>query len=120
MVGVCRVYIISYLCMSVSEIGAALPIVTVCYRIPIANPFGTIPSSIAGSGSLQGDTISVYSGNTLLYSYVVGTDSLHQSEAPSLISNSAIDSGVVPFMHHAAYFDYANDTTYWGPLVGTN
>jgi hypothetical protein len=93
---------------------------TVTNDLDSGGVYGTIPSSIAGSGSLQGDTISVYSGNTLLYSYVVGTDSLHQSEAPSLISNSAIDSGVVPFMHHAAYFDYANDTTYWGPLVGTN
>ena len=90
---------------------------TVTNDLDSGGVYGTIPSSIAGSGSLQGDTISVFSGNTLLYSYVVGTDSLQQSEAPSLISDSAIDSGVVPFMHHAAYFDYANDTTYWGPLT---
>jgi hypothetical protein len=90
---------------------------TVTNDLDSGGVYGTIPSSIAGSGSLQGDTISVYSGSTLLYSYVVGTDSLNQTEAPTLISGSSIDSGVVPFMHHEAYFDYANDQTYWGPLT---
>ena len=55
-----------------------------------------------------------------MYSYPVGTDSLHQSTAPTVISSSAIDSGVVPFFTHEAYFDYATDKTYWGPLVGAN
>jgi hypothetical protein len=93
---------------------------TVTNDLDSGGVYGTIPSSIAGSGSLQGDTISVYHGNTLLYSYVVGTDSLPQSTAPTVISGSSIDSGVVPFFTHEAYFDYAYDTTYWGPLVGTN
>ena len=79
--------------------------------------YGTIPSSIAHSGVVSGDTISVYDGTTLLYSYQVGTDSIGQSTAPTVISSSAIDSGVVPFFTHEAYFDYATDKTYWGPLV---
>ncbi|UMB67622.1 hypothetical protein [Mycobacterium paraterrae] len=79
--------------------------------------YGTIPSSIAHSGVASGDTISVYQGNTLLYSYQVGTDSIGQSTAPTVISSSAIDSGVVPFFTHEAYFDYATDKTYWGPLA---
>ena len=79
--------------------------------------YGTIPSSIAHSGVVSGDTISVYQGSTLLYSYTVGTDSINQSTAPTVISGSDIDSGVVPFFTHEAYFDYAHDTTYWGPLT---
>lgn len=79
--------------------------------------YGTIPSSIAHSGVASGDTISVYQGTTLLYSYQVGTDSIGQSTAPTVISSSAIDSGVVPFFTHEAYFDYATDKTYWGPLA---
>ncbi|OBK41503.1 hypothetical protein A5658_18595 [Mycobacterium sp. 1245111.1] len=79
--------------------------------------YGTIPSSIAHSGVAQGDTISVYNGSTLLYSYQVGTDSINQSTAPTVISGTDIDSGVVPFLNHEAYFDYATDKTYWGPLT---
>jgi hypothetical protein len=52
-----------------------------------------------------------------LYSYVVGTDSIQQSTAPTVISGTSIDSGVVPFLSHEVYFDYANDTTYFGPLT---
>jgi hypothetical protein len=79
--------------------------------------YGTIPSSIVGSGLTAGDKITVYDGTTPLYSYVVGTDSIQQSTAPTVISGTSIDSGVVPFLSHEAYFDYANDTTYWGPLT---
>ena len=79
--------------------------------------YGTIPSSIASSALTSGDKVSVYDGQTLLYSYVVGTDSLSQSTAPGVISGSSIDSGVVPFLNHEAYFDYATDKTYWGPLT---
>ena len=91
---------------------------TVTNDLDSGGVYGTIPSSIAGSGSLQGDTISVYDGNTLLYSYSVGHGQPRPEQAPTVISGSAIDSGVVPFIHHEAYFDYATDKTYWGPLVG--
>jgi hypothetical protein len=90
---------------------------TVTNDLDSGGVYGTIPSSIAGSGLAAGDKISVYDGNTLLYSYVVGTDSISQSTAPTVISGSSIDSGVVPFFTHEAYFDYANDQTYWGPLT---
>ncbi len=66
--------------------------------------YGTIPSAIASSVA-QGDNISVYDGNTLLYSYTVGT-----GEAPLVTSGSGIDSGVEPFFTHPVYIDYANDT----------
>jgi hypothetical protein len=90
---------------------------TVSNDLDSGGVYGTIPSSIAHSGVASGDTISVYNGNTLLYSYVVGTDGIGQSTAPTVISSSSIDSGVVPFFTHEAYFDYATDKTYWGPLT---
>jgi hypothetical protein len=89
---------------------------TVSNDLDSGGVYGTIPSSLVGSGLKAGDTIAVYQGNTELYSYVIGTDSLNQSTAPTGISSNFIDSGVVPFLDHEAYFDYADDTTYWGPL----
>jgi hypothetical protein len=90
---------------------------TVTNDLDSGGVYGTIPSSIAGSGSLAGDTISVYDGNTLLYSYQVGTDSLNQSEAPTAVTGTSIDSGIKPFMDHEVYINYANDTMYIGPQV---
>jgi hypothetical protein len=100
--------------------GALIGSTTLSADLDSGGVYGTIPSSIVGSGLAAGDKISVYDGSTLLYSYEVGTDSLQQSTAPTVISGIEIDSGVVPFFNHEAYFDYANDTTYWGPLVGAN
>lgn len=102
---------------TVTHNGAVIGTGTVTNDLDSGGVYGTIPSSIAHSGVASGDTISVYDGNTLLYSYQVGTDSIHQSTAPTVISSSAIDSGVVPFFTHEAYFDYATDKTYWGPLT---
>jgi hypothetical protein len=90
---------------------------TVTNDLDSGGVYGTIPSSIVGSGLTAGDKITVYDGTTPLYSYVVGTDSIQQSTAPTVISGTSIDSGVIPFLNHEAYFDYANDTTYWGPLT---
>ncbi len=101
---------------TVSRGGSVIGSGTVTNDLDSGGVYGTIPSSIAGSGVASGDTISVYDGNTLLYSYPVGTDSIGQSTAPTVISGSSIDSGVVPFFTHEAYFDYATDKTYWGPL----
>ena len=78
--------------------------------------YGTIPSSIAGSGVASGDAISVYDGNTLLYSYTVGTDSIaaRTRRRRWILGPFSIDSGVVPFFTHEAYFDYAADKTLLG------
>lgn len=102
---------------TVAHNGAVIGTGTVTNDLDSGGVYGTIPSSIAHSGVAPGDTISVYDGSTLLYSYQVGTDSIDQSTAPTVISSSAIDSGVVPFFTHEAYFDYATDKTYWGPLT---
>jgi len=71
--------------------------------------YGTIPSSIA-SEVAQGDQISVYDGNTLLYTYQVGTDSDGTDEAPTVISGTSIDSGVEPYLAEPVYIDYTDDT----------
>jgi hypothetical protein len=81
--------------------------------------YGNIPSSIA-SNVAQGDTVSVYNGSTLLYTYQVGTDSLGQSEAPESVSGigtagNPIDSGVEPFLQEPIYIDYPNDTMTFYP-----
>ena len=57
---------------------------------------------------MQGDTITVYDGMTPLYSYLVGTDSVPQSEAPTVISGNSIDSGVEPFLTHPVFIDYTD------------
>ncbi len=101
---------------TVTRGGSVIGSGTVTNDLDSGGVYGTIPSSIAGSALTSGDKISVYDGNTLLYSYSVGTDSIGQSTAPTVISGLSIDSGVVPFFSHEAYFDYATDKTYWGPL----
>lgn len=101
-----------------SNTGALLNTTTVSNDLDSGGVYGTIPSSIVGSGLTTGDKIAVYtSSGQELYSYVIGTDSLNQSTAPTAISGVQIDSGVLPFMNHEAYFDYATDKTYWGPLT---
>ncbi len=75
--------------------------------------YGTIPSTIA-SAVAQGDKISVYDGNILLYQYTVGTDSLGTNEAPAVFTGTAgtnsIDSGVEPYLLGPIYINYASDT----------
>ena len=86
--------------------------------------FGTIPSSLESGSSVPSDTlISVYNTNhDLLYSYTttgnfdVGTGT-GVSDSPTVVSGSSIDSGVLPFLHHGVYIDYAADKTYFGPLT---
>jgi hypothetical protein len=93
---------------------------TVSNDLDSGGVYGTIPSSIVGSGLATGDKVSVYEGSTLLYSYTIGTDSIGHSTAPLVISGDQIDSGVLPFFNHEAYFNYATDTTYWGPLTNVD
>jgi hypothetical protein len=102
---------------TVTHNGAVIGTGVVSNDLDSGGVYGTIPSSIGGSGVASGDTVSVYQGTHLLYSYQVGTDALNQSTAPTAISGVQIDSGVVPFFSHEAYFDYATDKTYWGPLT---
>jgi len=78
--------------------------------------YGTIPSSIA-STDLVGDKITVYDGSTPLYSYTVGTDTPDGSDQTPVeesgigtSQDDPIDSGIVPFLGHEVYIDYANDT----------
>ena len=62
--------------------------------------------------------ISVYDhqGGTLLYQYTVGIDSIEQSTAPTAVSGTSIDSGVVPFLTQPIYIDYADHTmSFYGP-----
>jgi hypothetical protein len=75
-----------------------------------------------GSAVPPGDTISVYDGNTLLYSYTVGTDSFGTSTAPTVVTGvgtatNPIDSGVEPYLQHPIYIDYANDKLYFDNLT---
>ena len=82
--------------------------------------YGNIPSSIASSLA-PGDKISVYDGNTLLYSYTVGTDSLGTSTAPEVVSgigtaDNPIDSGVEPYLLHPIYLDYATQKLFFDNL----
>jgi hypothetical protein len=78
--------------------------------------YGNIPSSLLGSATTvpSGTTISVYDNaagtGTPLYTYNVGTDSIGNSTAPSVISGTSIDSGVEPYLLHPIYIDYAKDS----------
>ncbi|MGB7872426.1 MAG: PecA family PE domain-processing aspartic protease [Mycobacterium sp.] len=68
--------------------------------------FGTIPSSLVGNaGSVPvGDTITVSDGNTVLYSYTVANDGVH--DAPTVVSGTAIDSGFAPFAQEPIFISY--------------
>jgi hypothetical protein len=90
---------------------------TVLNNVDSGGVYGTIPASI-GSNLQTGSVISVYDqeGGTLLYQYTVGIDSLHQSTAPTAVSGTYIDSGVVPFLTQPIYIDYVDHTmSFYGP-----
>ncbi|MDT5021829.1 MAG: hypothetical protein QOI33_2353, partial [Mycobacterium sp.] len=98
--------------------------VAVSNNIDSGGVFGTIPSSLVSGGSVPAGTlISVYNtGGQELYSYTttgnfdVGTGT-GVSDSPTVVSGTSIDSGVLPFVNHAVYLDYAGDKTYFGPLT---
>jgi hypothetical protein len=98
--------------------------VAVSNNIDSGGVFGTIPSSLeSGSTVPAGTLISVYNtAHQLLYSYTttdnfdIGTGT-GVSDSPTVISGTDIDSGVLPFLNHAVYLDYAGDKTYFGPLT---
>jgi hypothetical protein len=78
--------------------------------------FGTIPNTIDGTAVAPGDTVSVYDGSTLLYSYEVTTiDAENDTSAPEITagtagSTNAIDSGVEPYLEEPIYINYTDDT----------
>jgi hypothetical protein len=98
--------------------------VEVTNNIDSGGVFGTIPSSlVSGSSVPAGTEISVYNAaHQLLYSYTTvgnfdtGTGT-GVSDAPTIVSGTSIDSGVLPFLNHAVYLDYAGDKTYFDPLT---
>jgi hypothetical protein len=101
--------------------------VAVSNNIDSGGVFGTIPSSLAPTGSVPDNTlISVFNSNhDLLYSYTTtgnfdisdtSTPNL-VSDAPTVVSGTSIDSGVLPFLQHGVYIDYAADKTFFGPLT---
>lgn len=93
---------------------------TVSDNIDSGGVYGTIPASLAPSGGVpNGDTISVYDGSTLLYSYTVANDGGFQlpNESPEVLPASdtssgvtSIDSGYEAFLRAPVFIDYANDT----------
>jgi hypothetical protein len=86
--------------------------------------FGTISSSLeSGSSVPAGTLITVENADhQVLYSYTtignfnVGTGT-GVSDSPTVVSGTTIDSGVLPFLNHGVYIDYATDKTYFGPLT---
>jgi hypothetical protein len=86
--------------------------------------FGTIPSGLESGSSVPAGTVITVenAAHQVLYSYTttgsfdVGTPPL-VSDSPTVVSGTNIDSGVLPFLNHGVYLDYATDTTYFGPLT---
>jgi hypothetical protein len=84
--------------------------------------FGTIPSSLATTVP-AGTEITVFNdAGQELYSYSTSGafdigGCVTVSDAPTVVSGTTIDSGVIPFLNHAVYIDYAGDKTYFGPLT---
>jgi hypothetical protein len=86
--------------------------------------FGTIPSSLVSGSSVPSGTVITVdnAAGQQLYTYTttgnfdVGTGT-GVSDAPTVVSGTSIDSGVVPFLSHPVYVDYANDTLYFDNLT---
>jgi hypothetical protein len=86
--------------------------------------FGTIPSSlVSGSSVPSGTVITVENAaHQVLYTYTttdqfpIGGGTTTDGD-PTVVSGTSIDSGVLPFLNHAVYIDYAGDKTYFGPLT---
>jgi hypothetical protein len=69
--------------------------------------YGTIPSTPYPSDLALGDKVSVYDNGTLLYSYTIQTvDSEGDTNAPTAVSGTSIDSGAYPFIEEPIYISY--------------
>jgi hypothetical protein len=94
--------------------------VSVSDNIDSGGVFGTIPSSlVSGSSVPPGTVITVdNAAGQELYTYTttgnfdIGTGT-GVSDAPTVVSGTSIDSGVIPFLNNPVYIDYANDTLYF-------
>jgi hypothetical protein len=86
--------------------------------------FGTIPSSLVSGSSVPSETVITVdnAAGQELYSYTttgnfdVGTGT-GVSDAPTVVTGTSIDSGIIPFLTHPVYLDYANDTLYFDTLT---
>jgi hypothetical protein len=86
--------------------------------------FGTIPSSLVSGSSVPSGTVITVdnAAGQQLYTYPttgnfdVGTGT-GVSDAPTVVSGTSIDSGVIPFLSHPVYVDYTNDTLYFDTLT---
>jgi hypothetical protein len=108
---------IAHLYETVTTSGQTVVGSAVTNNVDSGGVYGTIPSALA-SHLQSGSVISVYDheGGTLLYQYTVGIDSIGQSTAPTAVSGTSIDSGVVPFLTQPIYIDYADHTmSFYGP-----
>jgi PE-PGRS C-terminal aspartyl peptidase-like domain len=85
--------------------------------------FGTIPSSLVSGSSVPSGTVITVdnAAGQQLYTYTTGNVEVGTgtdvSDAPTVVSGTSIDSGVVPFLSHPVYVDYANDTLYFDNLT---
>jgi hypothetical protein len=93
--------------------GTAVGSATVSDDVDSGGVYGSIPSSLGPVPN--GDTISVYDGNTELYSYTVDNNGV--DNAPTVLPAgdtvsgvTAIDSGFPAFQNEPVYIDYANGT----------
>ena len=80
------------------------PLQRVSTLIDSGGVYGTILSSVAGSGLAPGTLVSVYTsdGQTLLYSYTItGTN------APTVISGGSMNTGFMPFAQQPVYISYS-------------
>jgi hypothetical protein len=82
---------------------------TVSDDVDSGGVFGTIPSTLVGtSGELpDGDTVSVYDGTTLLYSYEVENNGVTESPGELSSGDTAIDSGFAPFNEEPIFISYS-------------
>ena len=85
------------------QVGDA-PLRRVSVLIDSGGVYGTIPSSVAGSGLSPGTVISVYTsdGQTLLYSYTITA-----TNAPTVTSGSFMNTGYIPFAQQPVYISYS-------------
>ena len=80
------------------------PLQPVTGDIDSGGVYGTIPSSVIGSGTVPpGTVISVYTSNgQLLYSYTTNA-----TDGPTVTSGNVMDTGYIPFAQQPVYIGYS-------------
>jgi hypothetical protein len=90
--------------------GGATTTASVSDDVDSGGVFGTIPNSLVpSSGSLPvGTEITVLDGTNKLYSYTVQTiDQYGDTNAPTAVSGTSIDSGAYPYLDEPIYISYS-------------